>query len=152
MTALVNWLRANLPPVRGPGVGVGVGVAGTFSSQGVPGVFSGPSPNGLCPRNYPSTTLRCHTMQSLLDFTVCEQCYKEVIEPDVRQGVELARGLDPTPAVVGGPGFTCQLYSDRMRRVWKEAVGMGEGSFGMEHLRAKVSLHLVISFIPDHSP
>lgn len=78
-------------------------------------------------------------MQGLFDFTVCEQCYKEVIEPEVRQGVELARRLDQAPAVVGGPGFTCQLYSERMRRVWKEAVSMGE-QMGLEHLRAKVSL------------
>lgn len=132
MSALLNWLRANLPPPRGPAAG---------SSAGAPGVFGSPPPppNGLCPRNYPSTTLRCHTMRGLFDLTVCEQCYKEVIELDVRRGVELARRLDQIPAAVGGSGFTCQLYSDRMRRVWKEAVSMGE-PMGLEHLRAKVSI------------
>ncbi|KAH7627826.1 hypothetical protein B0T09DRAFT_359154 [Sordaria sp. MPI-SDFR-AT-0083] len=130
MSALLNGLRANLPPPRGPGAG---------TSAGVPGVFGAPPlPSGLCPRDYPFTSLRCHTMEGLFNFTVCEQCYKEVIEPDVRQGVELARRVDQTPAVMGGPGFTCQLYSDRMRRVWKEAVSMGE-PMGLEHLGAKVT-------------
>ncbi|KAK3388468.1 hypothetical protein B0T20DRAFT_364634 [Sordaria brevicollis] len=133
MSALVNWLRANLPPPRGPGVG--------GASQGIPGGLGGapPLPKGLCPRDYPSTTLRCRTMQGLFDFTVCEQCYKEVVEGDFNRGIGLAVRLGGAPAAaVGGAGFTCQLYSERMRRVWKEAVNMDE-PMGFEHLRVKVN-------------
>ncbi|KAK0712866.1 hypothetical protein B0T26DRAFT_601363, partial [Lasiosphaeria miniovina] len=122
LSQLVNWLRANLPPLRG-GNPVSTGVGGPQQ------------PDGLCPRNYPSTTLKCHTMQGLFDFTVCEQCYGDVIKPDADNGIDLARRFDMTASSVPGPGFTCQLYSDRMRRVWRDAASTGD----MEHLRQKVS-------------
>ena len=124
LSQLVDWLRANPPRQRGGGGG-----------GPVPGLMSGAQPqgNGLCPRNYPSTTLRCHTMQRLFDFTVCEQCYADVIKPDANRGVDVARWFDPDPSVMPS-GFTCQLYSDRMRRTWSETVSTGN----LEHLRQKV--------------
>jgi hypothetical protein len=125
LTQLVNWLRANPPPPRGGG-----GIAGGgFSSA-----LARPQGNGLCPMNYPSTTLRCHAMPGLFEFTVCEQCYADVIRPDASRGVELASRFDTTPSAIPS-GFTCQLYSDRMRRVWSETVATGN----LEYLRQKAS-------------
>ncbi|KAG7293711.1 hypothetical protein NEMBOFW57_003768 [Staphylotrichum longicolle] len=65
--------------------------------------------------------------------TVCEQCYAEVIRPDVSRASELARQFDPNPSLMPS-GFTCQLYSDRMRRIWSEAGSTGN----LEYLRQKV--------------
>lgn len=127
LSPLVDWLRANPPRPRGGG-GAGFPSASSAEAMGG-GQLHG---NGLCPRNYPSTTLRCHTMQGLFDFTVCEQCYADVIKPDADRGVDLARRFGDAATV--GSGFTCQLYSDRMRRVWSEVASTGN----MEHLRQKV--------------
>ncbi len=119
MSQLVGWLRENPPRPRGGG--------------SLPGSAQASAPVGLCPRKSPSTTLRCHTMRGLFDFTVCEQCYADVIQPDLARGVELARQFDTSPSAMSS-GFTCQLYSERMRRVWSEAVSAGD----FEHLRQKV--------------
>lgn len=111
MSALVNWLRDNPPPSRG-------------------GVPSRPwqAPSGPCPQNYPSSTLRCYIMRDLFDFTVCEKCFAEVIKPDVDRGVELARRFDTAPSTMPS-GFTCQLYSTRMRQVWAHAASTGDLAF-----------------------
>ncbi|KAK3321929.1 hypothetical protein B0H66DRAFT_183454 [Apodospora peruviana] len=129
MSQLVSWLRQNPPRQRGGAVG-----HPSSSSMGGYQQQQQPQSNGLCPRNHPSTTLRCHTMQGLFDFTVCEQCYADVIRPDTDQGVALARQFEPNPAAIPS-GFTCQLYSDRMRRVWREATSTGD----VQYLRQKVS-------------
>ncbi|KAK4118069.1 hypothetical protein N657DRAFT_584309 [Parathielavia appendiculata] len=121
LSQLVNWLRANLPQPRG---------TGTLSSAGP----ARPQGNGLCPMNYPSTTLRCHTMPGVPEFTVCEQCYANVIRADAARGVELATRFDMSPSLTPS-GVTCQLYSDRMRRVWSETVATGN----LEYLRQKAS-------------
>lgn len=121
----MGWLRANPPRPRGAGA--------SFTTPGLPTNGGQPQANGLCPRSYPSTTLRCHTMPNLFEFTVCEQCYAEVIRPDVSRASELARQFDPNPSLMPS-GFTCQLYSDRMRRVWSEAGSTGN----LEYLRQKV--------------
>jgi len=97
------------------------------------GPHGGGAVGGACPRDIPSTTQKCHTMQGLSDLTVCEQCYNSVVKPDADRGVELARRFDGNTSAIAS-GFTCQLYSDRMRRAWAEAVSMGN----FEHLRQKV--------------
>jgi hypothetical protein len=119
MSQLVSWLHANPPQPRG-----GLPSMGGAQPQ---------APNGLCPRDYPSTTLRCHTMQGIFDFTVCEQCYAEIIKPDADRGVDLARRVDGNASAMPS-GFTCQLYSDRMRHVWNEAASTGN----VEYLGQKV--------------
>ena len=127
MSQLINWLRANPPPSRGA---PSSGPAGGFPLSS----YHQPPPNGLCPRNYPSTTLRCHTIRNLFELTVCEQCYADVIKPSANQGSQLALAFDTPPSTIPS-GFTCQLYSDRMRRVWREAIATGNTEF----LRQKVS-------------
>ena len=117
VSQLVGWLRENPPRPQG----------------GNPLTGSASAPVGLCPRKSPSTTLSCHTMRGLFDFTVCQQCYADVIQPDLARGVELARQFDTSPAAMPS-GFTCQLYSERMRRVWSEAASAGD----FNHLQKKV--------------
>lgn len=134
LSQLVNWLRSNPPRPRGGGA--------SFSTPGHPTSGGQPQVNGLCPRNYPSATLRCHTMPALFEFTVCEQCYADVVKPDVDKAAELARQFDPNPSAMPS-GFTCQLYSDRMRRVWGEAVSTGN----FEYLRHKVGWALTCFWV-----
>jgi hypothetical protein len=125
MSALVNWLRDNPPPPRGaPPSALGGG------STGRPWQ----APSGPCPQNYASSTLKCYTMRGLFEFTVCEKCYAEVIKTDLDRGVELARHFDTPPSVIPS-GFTCQLYSARMRQVWAQAAQTGN----LEFLAQKVS-------------
>jgi len=122
---------------------------GSFAAPTVRGVQAAPPPTpgvapvhhpwggsgggSICPRNTVSTSQKCHTIPVLLDFTVCEQCYAAVVKPDAARGVEFARRIDPTASVLPS-GFTCQLYSDRMRRVWADAASTGN----FETLRQKV--------------
>ncbi|KAM7192148.1 hypothetical protein V8F20_008983, partial [Naviculisporaceae sp. PSN 640] len=124
-----GWLKGHPPRPRGQTAGaVGQG-------QG----------NGICPRHthasQPGTLLRGYTLEGFSDLTVCDGCYNELIKPDAEKGVELARqfvvipGSMSPPAVPGG--FACQLYSDRMRRVWSDAVLAGEPGKGV--LIGKVS-------------
>jgi len=127
MSYLINWVRENPFPAPGaPGSGMQGGIAGPRQ------------PDGLCPRNFRSSTLRCHTMREVFDFTVCEQCYADVVKPDADRGVQLARLFDSTPSAMSA-GFTCQLYSDRMRRVWSEAAVSGNIDFLRQKVRRIVA-------------
>ncbi|KAK0725022.1 hypothetical protein B0H67DRAFT_607390 [Lasiosphaeris hirsuta] len=108
---------------------------GSGYSGGVPGAAPGVTPAVGCPRNLLSTTTKCHTMQGLFDLTVCENCYASVIKPDADRGVEMARRFEGNPSAMPS-GFTCQLYSDRMRRVWSDAASTGD----FEYLRQKASM------------
>lgn len=91
-------------------------------------------PYSLCPRNVSSQILKCHTMREISELTVCGECYAAVIKPDVQKGLDLAKRIDTAPTPYPR-GFTCQLYSDRMRRIWAEAAARGD----IEFLRQKVS-------------
>jgi hypothetical protein len=120
MSALANGLRDNPPPARG-------GVAGRPWQ----------APSGPCPQNYPSSTLKCYVMRDLFDFTVCEKCFAEVIKPDQDRGLELARRFDSGPSTMSS-GFTCQLYSPRMRQIWAQAASTGDLAFLAQKVRERL--------------
>ncbi|KAI9794953.1 MAG: hypothetical protein M1833_007327 [Piccolia ochrophora] len=65
-----------------------------------------------------------HIMPSLPEFTVCEECYHDVIWPAVEAGSSLADRFSRRLQLTGPyeRGDTCQLYSPRMRRAFAEAV------------------------------
>jgi hypothetical protein len=76
-----------------------------------------------------------HFHPLLPDFAVCEECYDAVIWPEVKKAVSgtnnLAAEFNATLQFVPGEtsqGTSCQLYSPRMRRVWRRAVE--DGDFG----------------------
>lgn len=77
----------------------------------------------------------------LPDFTVCEDCFDTVIWPSIQKGSTLATDfhqvLTPLPAGIRTDGASCQLYSPRMRKIWKRAVEEGERE-GMKLLARKV--------------
>lgn len=66
-----------------------------------------------------------HYIPSLPAFTVCEDCFEEVIEPEVKKGSDLAKRFHRTVQPnygEGSIGTSCQLYSLRMRQIFKSAV------------------------------
>ncbi|KAI4911150.1 hypothetical protein J4E90_007408 [Alternaria incomplexa] len=77
-----------------------------------------------------------HFIPSLPEFTVCEQCYDELIWPATQsrstsssiphmfnKSIQLVPGEDPDV------GSSCCLWSPRMRDVWKEAVRYDDFSY-----------------------
>lgn len=66
-----------------------------------------------------------HFMPQLPEFTICEECFEDVVRAVIKQPIaaKINRTLQMLPGE--GPhtnGVSCQLYSDRMRKVFKEAV------------------------------
>jgi hypothetical protein len=65
-----------------------------------------------------------HFIPSLPEFTICEECFDQVVWPVADQPV--ASGVNRTLQLVPGTqrttGISCQLYSERMRKKFLEAV------------------------------
>lgn len=60
-----------------------------------------------------------HTMQFLPQFTVCEECFTEVVRPRIKENDTLARNFYREPERL--KEAACQLYSPRMREIFKKA-------------------------------
>lgn len=67
-----------------------------------------------------------HFIPSLLPgLTVCEDCYDEVVRPALEANSDVAMRFNGDAQPIhneGRLGFSCQLYSPRMRRIFQEAV------------------------------
>ncbi|KAI7098226.1 hypothetical protein KC352_g38433, partial [Hortaea werneckii] len=79
------------------------------------------------------TLLSCglwHYHPKLPALTICEECFDAVVEPEAKRGSEIAlRFYKAVQPVYGeGMGCSCQLYSPRMRKVFRRAVD--ERDFG----------------------
>jgi hypothetical protein len=79
----------------------------------------------VCNKSVPAQRA-CYISTSVLELTVCEECHEEVIVPDRERGVPLA--MEFKNVTYGSDGFTCQLCSDRMRSIWKEAADVNSTS------------------------
>ncbi|KAL8754305.1 MAG: hypothetical protein Q9199_004449 [Rusavskia elegans] len=64
-----------------------------------------------------------HIIPRLPEFTSCPECYEDVIWPAVLQGLPLASHFSTTPQTIGKSQgvVSCQMYSTKMRKVFKEA-------------------------------
>jgi hypothetical protein len=79
-----------------------------------------------------------HFIEGLPEFTVCEECYEEIVFPDIQAGSKLAASFNRSLQLVPSEepqGSSCCLYSPRMRRIWKNAVE--DEDFGYLRKRAK---------------
>ncbi|KAL2196295.1 hypothetical protein P885DRAFT_78635 [Corynascus similis CBS 632.67] len=83
-----------------------------------------------CLRNTPIPNRRWHVLQRVPEFTVCEECFNAVVWPmieDEDNSSEMPRNFykykQPKPVA------SCQLYSDRMRRVFLEACKYDDFEF-----------------------
>jgi hypothetical protein len=65
-----------------------------------------------------------HFIPGLPEFTVCEECFDQVVWPVVDQPVasSVNRTLQLVPGAQRNTGISCQLYSERMRKRFLEAV------------------------------
>lgn len=72
-----------------------------------------------------------HFIPSLPEFTVCEECFDEVIWPVIDQPVASSfnRTLQLVPNTQRTTGISCQLYSERMRKAFAEAVKYADFDF-----------------------
>ncbi|KIW38885.1 uncharacterized protein PV06_08711 [Exophiala oligosperma] len=78
-----------------------------------------------------------HFIPDLPEFTICEDCFHEVVWPlrDRPIAREVSKTLKVVPNLQRNQslhGISCQLYSDRMRRIFHEAVSRND----FESLRA----------------
>jgi hypothetical protein len=69
-----------------------------------------------------------HFIPELPEFTVCEECYDEVVLPSIMKGSEVASRFNRSLRFVGrrDEAFSCQLYSPRMRSMFKKATTMDD--------------------------
>lgn len=80
-----------------------------------------------------------HFHHSLPEFTVCEECYMDVVEPAARRGSKLSLRFSEVPRLIfdgysrSKEGASCQLYSPRMREIFAKAVEKDD----LEYLRKK---------------
>lgn len=77
-----------------------------------------------CARDAMLATPLWHYIPGIPEFTVCEECYNEVVWP--LRNMPIAKDVVPTLQKVSiqrpdhyVAGISCQLYSDRMRAIFK---------------------------------
>ncbi|TKA32902.1 hypothetical protein B0A50_01128 [Salinomyces thailandicus] len=81
-----------------------------------------------CPRDTLLQNALWHYHPKIPSFTVCEDCFDAVIEPEIKRGSDFASRFSRTlqPVRGGGAGdvlgASCQLYSTRMRTVFRRAL------------------------------
>lgn len=93
-----------------------------------------------CPRDVPTTTSqRFYHIPGASEYAICQDCYLTIIEPEAKKGIALAQEV--LLSTKSMPRMTCQLYSERMRMVWVDAVATSDKAF----LLQKVCL----SFVPN---
>jgi hypothetical protein len=84
-----------------------------------------------CVKDTMLATASWHFIPDLPEFTICEECFDDVVWPlrdrpiakDVSKTMKLVPTLRKSQL---GPGLSCQLYSERMRRIFREAVSKND--------------------------
>lgn len=103
-----------------------------------------------CARFNPIHDARWYTMRNIDDFTVCEDCFLQVVRPELEAEAEAAssgKGDGGTVALnfyqkaqLIRSGTACQLYSPRMQEVFRRACRRND----LEYLESKVQERLDI--------
>ncbi|KAH7392528.1 hypothetical protein BKA66DRAFT_457705 [Pyrenochaeta sp. MPI-SDFR-AT-0127] len=82
-----------------------------------------------------------HFITSLPEFTVCEECYDELVWPAIQSKTTPSsiprlfnKAIQLVPTEDPDIGSSCCLYSPRMRRVWDASVENGD----LDYLKKKV--------------
>ena len=89
--------------------------------------------NRECPRDDVLRGQEWYIIPHIPEFTACEECYDLIVCPAIKGGSSLASQFIRKPQVVAPPhvGISCQLYSPRMKRVFREACEWND----IQHLR-----------------
>ncbi|KAI1098998.1 hypothetical protein F4804DRAFT_99332 [Jackrogersella minutella] len=84
-----------------------------------------------CAREVPVRNSKWYMMRSLPHFTVCEECFGEVVWPIIQtDNTSLAANFHQNPQKL--PLAACQLYSERMRSIFKWSVRHSDMKY-LEH-------------------
>jgi hypothetical protein len=78
-----------------------------------------------CAKDQLFTRRPWHFIPSLPEFTVCEECYDDLVWPAIREKNSIAKLFNRNTQLVPSEdpvGTSCCLYSPRMRRVWDRAL------------------------------
>ena len=67
---------------------------------------------------------RWHIITTLPEFTVCEECFDEVVWPELEEEKAIPLMFNKTLQIL--PKASCQMYSKRMRDVFQKAVDGGD--------------------------
>ena len=73
-----------------------------------------------CQRDAELVDARWHAITQLPEFTVCEECFDEVVWPELDERKAIPAMFNKKQQIL--PKATCQLYSERMRAVFSKAV------------------------------
>jgi hypothetical protein len=77
-----------------------------------------------CPRDENRSDASWHYIHELKQFTVCPECFEEVIRPHLARKRPIPAMFSRTPLRV--PSASCQLYSPRMREIFERAVATND--------------------------
>lgn len=89
--------------------------------------------NRECPREAKLCDQAWYAIPSIPEFTACEECYDLIVYPAIRRNSSIATQFTRKPQFVAPPhiGVSCQLYSPRMKRIFREACDRND----LQHLR-----------------
>jgi hypothetical protein len=73
-----------------------------------------------CPRDTTLSNAYWHIITQLPDFTICPECFDEVVLPGLDKGKAIPVMFNK--AMQHKEAASCQLYSERMRRIFEKAV------------------------------
>jgi len=81
-----------------------------------------------CPRDHEFENGSWYVIRELPEFTVCPECWDEVVLPERKRGKAIASMFSKSPQIISTP-TSCQLYSPRMREVFSKAVNNNDYRF-----------------------
>jgi len=88
-----------------------------------------------CKEDSPVRHRYWHSMQFLPQFTVCEECFSEVVRPRIKDDNALARNFYREP--VRMKEAACQLYSARMREIFRKACRRNDPKYLEEKVKER---------------
>ena len=94
--------------------------------------------HNACREDRPVSDGYWHYMQYLPQFTVCGDCFEDVVKPRLGDDNLIARNFYVKPQKI--PVSTCQLYSSRMRSIFKKACQRNDPVYLEERVRERMRI------------
>ncbi|KAL9087132.1 MAG: hypothetical protein Q9165_006783 [Trypethelium subeluteriae] len=100
----------------------------------------------ICARDNLMVQQRWYFIPQLPELTACESCFEVVVYPAIKAGHPIADKFNPKMQLVreSSLGTSCQLYSPRMRDVWRRATERDDWSLLAREARERkaTEMHL----------
>lgn len=100
------------------------------------------SVHNACREDRPISDGYWHFMQFLPEFTVCADCFEDVVQPRLGDENVIARNFYIKPQKM--PQATCQLYSPRMRDVFRKACRHNDPKYLAARVRERLAVEASI--------